>query len=127
MVMDLSKAYAIKRQALESLYTGKCTIYEYKKIKKANKSTGFEEVAVLADQACRLSFKQSPNTSGSDDLSSGVMQTIELFISPDVKISPGSKIVVTQNGRTTEYADSGVPVLYPTHQAINLKLFKGWS
>lgn len=126
-MVDLSKAYVAKRQALESLYTGKCTIYEYKKIKRANKSTGFEEVAVLTDQACRLSFKQSPNTSGSDDLSSGATQIIELFISPEVKISQGSKIVVTQNGKTTEYADSGVPALYPTHQAINLKLFKEWS
>ena len=78
-MVDLSKAYEVKRKAIESLYTGKCTIYEYKKIKKANKSTGFEEVAVLTDQACRLSFKQSPNTSASDDLSNSVVQTIELL------------------------------------------------
>ena len=126
-MVDLSKAYATKRQALESLYTGKCTIYEYKKIKRANKSTGFEEVAVLTDQACRLSFKQSPNTSGSDDLSSGATQIIELFISPDLEINSGSKIVVTQNNVTTEYAHSGKSAKYVTHQAIVLKLFERWS
>ena len=126
-MVDLSKAYEAKRKAIESLYDGKCTIYEYKKIKKANKSTGFEEVAVYTEQPCRLSYKQSPNTSASDDLSSTVVQTIELFISPDLEINSGSKIVVTQNNVTTKYAHSGKSAKYVTHQAIVLKLFERWS
>lgn len=126
-MVDLTKAYEAKRKALESLYDGICTIYEYRKVKKTNKSTGFEEVAVLTDQPCRLSYKQSPNTSVSEDLSNTVVQTIELFISPDLEINSGSKIVVTQNNVTTEYAHSGKSAKYVTHQAIVLKLFKEWS
>lgn len=49
----------------------------------------------------------------------------KLFISPDVAIKAGSKIIVTQHGRTTEYSNSGVPAVYPTHQEIMLTLFNG--
>ena len=126
-MVDLSKAYEAKRKCLESLYNGKCNVYEYRKVKKANKSTGFEEVAVYTEQPCRLSYKQSPNTSTGDDLSNSVVQTIELFISPDLEINSGSKIVVTQNNVTTEYAHSGKSTKYVTHQSIVLKLFKEWG
>ena len=51
---------------------------------------------------------------------------MKLFISPDVLIKAGSKIIVTQHGRTTEYSNSGVPAVYPTHQEIMLTLFEGW-
>lgn len=48
-------------------------------------------------------------------------------IPPDVVIKAGSKIIVTQHGRTTEYSNSGVPAVYPTHQEIMLTLFNGWA
>ena len=55
------------------------------------------------------------------------MQTTTLFISPDVVIEPGSKIVVTQNGKTVAYKQSGEPALYNTHQEIILELFERWA
>lgn len=56
-----------------------------------------------------------------------VSQSVKLFISPDIVIKAGSKIIVTQHGRTTEYSNSGVPAVYPTHQEIMLTLFEGWA
>lgn len=121
----LSKTKMVK--ALESLYTGTCTVIEYKKVKKPNKSIGFEEVVVLENQPCRVSYKTINSTSATDNAVSVVTQVTKLFISNDVYISTGSKIISVQNGVTTEYKSSGEPAHYETHQEIILELFKGWS
>lgn len=125
----LQKIKVVKkaRKALESLYGGTCNIIEHQKIKKANKSTGFQDVTVLENEPCRLSFKTITSTNPTDVGASALKQTTTLFINPDVKIAPGSKIVVTQNNVTNEYKQSGEPALYDTHQEIILELFKGWS
>ena len=54
-------------------------------------------------------------------------QIVKLIISPDVNINPGSKIIVTNNGKITEYKNSGVPATYSNHQEIMLELFDGWA
>ena len=54
-------------------------------------------------------------------------QGTKLFIAPEIKVKPGSKIVVEQNGVTTEYSASGVPAVYPSHVEIKLELFRGWA
>ena len=41
--------------------------------------------------------------------------------------STGSKITVTQNGVTTDYASSGKPAVYETHQEVILELKEKWS
>ena len=114
------------RKAVESLYDGVCTIIEYQKVKRENKSTGFEEVAVLENQPCRLSFKTISSTTSGESASS-LKQVVVLFISPDVTIKPGSKVVVTQNNTTTEYSCSGQPAMYKSHQEVILELFERWS
>ncbi len=125
----LSKTKVVKkaRKALELLYEGTCTVTEHRKVTKANKSTGFQDNVVLVDEPCRLSFKTITNTNQSDNAASAVAQVTVLFISPDVKITPGSKITVTQNGVTTDYQQSGQPAMYNTHQEIVLDLFREWS
>ncbi|HBG5847838.1 TPA: hypothetical protein OUL20_003776, partial [Clostridioides difficile] len=52
-------------------------------------------------------------------------QKIKLFISPDIEIKAGSKLIITnQNNITKEYIRSGEPAIYPNHQEIILELFK---
>lgn len=115
------------RKAIESLYDGKCTITEHQKVKLANKSTGFEDVVVLEDEACRLSYRTMTSTSQTDTAASTVVQVTKLFLAPEIGVKPGSKLTVTQNGVTTEYQNSGKAAVYSTHQEIILELFKGWS
>lgn len=115
------------RKSIESLYSGRCDIIEHQKVKKENKSTGFEDVVVLENQPCRLSIKNINNTSPHGNGASAVVQSVKLFVSPDIVIKPGSKIIVTQNNVTTEYKNSGQPAFYSTHQEITLELFKGWA
>ena len=124
----LSQTKMVKtRKAIESLYDGKCTITEYQKVKNKNKSTGFEEVVVLTDRPCRLSFKTINNTNQTDTAASTVAQITKVFLAPEIQVKPGSKLTITQNGVTTEYKSSGQPAFYSTHQEIVLELFKGWA
>lgn len=123
----LSKNQMVKiRKVKELMYIGLCTVIEYRKVKKENKSTGFEEVTVLENIPCKLSFKNL-SSSVETDKASIINQSISLILVPEVKINSGSKIIVTQNGVTTEYKNSGVHAVYTTHQEIMLELFKGWS
>jgi hypothetical protein len=115
------------RNAIESLYNGRCTVYEYQSVTDSvTKITGDQEVPVLTDEPCRLSYKTVTGTS-QDDGAAAVTQTVKLFITPEVVIKPGSKITVTQNGATADYQSSGQPAIYTNHQEIILELFKGWA
>ena len=114
-------------KALKSLYDGKCTIIEYKKVQKPNKSMGFSEVLVYSDVPCRLSFSSSNPINHVGEGVSALNQTIKLFLENGYVIRPGSKIIVTQHGVTQEYKSSSVPAVYSNHQEINLNLFEGWA
>lgn len=114
------------RKAIESMYKHTCTITEHQKFTKENKSIGFKDVMVLENQPCRLSYKTINNANQTETVSS-IVQSIKLFIAPEINVKPGSKLTITHNGVTTEYKNSGEPAIYDTHQEIILELFKGWS
>lgn len=115
------------RKAIESLYKGKCTVFEYQSAQDPDtKISAQQEVAVLPDQACRLSYKTIASTSNSEG-AAAVTQTVTLFIAPEITIKPGSKITVVQNGVTTDYQSSSKPAVYTNHQEIALELFQGWA
>ena len=124
----LSQISLVKaRNAIESMYNAKCTVIEHQKVKLADKSTKWDEVKVLEDIPCKLSFKSITATTQTDSGASSVVQVTKLIVSPDVVIKAGSKVVVTQNGVTTEYQSSGTPARYNTHQEIVLNLFERWA
>ncbi len=126
MVNAMKTARMAARKAIESTYEGICTVVEHRKVQKANKSTGFEEVVTLENQPCRLSYKTITNA-GENDVTSSVSQIIQVFLNPEINIKAGSKLIITQNGITTEYKSSGQPAFYNTHQEIILELFKEWA
>ena len=111
------------RKAIESQYTGKCTVTEMQGIKdpvtNILKQTA---VVVLTDQPCKMTHKSSDTTT----VVNGVAvqsQSIKLLISPDIEIKPGSKVTITQDGRTADFKRSGLPAVYPSHQEISLVIF----
>ena len=115
------------RKAIESLYDDTCTITEHQKVQKENKSTGFVDMVVLENQPCRLSYKTTTNANQTDTGASSVVQITKVFIAPEIKVKPGSKLTITHKGVTSEYKNSGEPAIYDTHQEIVLELFKGWA
>lgn len=124
MVSAIEAARKAARKAQEQLYDGVCTVTEYRKVKdEKTKLSGMEDVVVLEGQPCRISFSKVSPVVQSESAANAV-QTIKLFISPDVTINPGAKITVTQNGVTTVFQSSGVPAVYATHQEIMLELYQ---
>lgn len=118
---------SVTRKAIESLYKGTCTIYEYQPVTNPiTKITKHQEVPVLENQPCKLSFERVTSVNQTDT-AGAVKQTIKLFLAPEIEVKPGSKIAVTQNGRTGNYKNSGEPAVLSSHQEIELILFKGWA
>ena len=108
---------------LSTLWTGRCTIYEFRdETDPYTKQTIQREVVVLDNEPCRLSYKQEQAT----NIQSGaavVSQSIKLIIRPNLVIKPGSIIEITQHGVTCKYKGSGQPAVYCNHQEIILELY----
>lgn len=116
------------RKVIESLYKGLCDIYEYKSSK--DPTTGrmgkSKEIKINYEPIpCRLSYNNSQAVTQAEG---GILvQNIKLFMAPEIVVKPNSKIVVTQNGRTVVYKNSSQPMIYESHQEINLEIFDRWS
>lgn len=109
---------------LAILWTGKCTISEYKKVTNPdNFQTTHELVPVVTDEPCRLSHNRE-TTINVNNGAPYVAQTILLFIRPDLTIKDGSVLEVTQHGVTNKYKRSGKPSIYTNHQEIALELYE---
>ena len=118
-----------QRKALERLWKDRCTVYHRVKVTAPKtKLTDFDEKPLLQDQPCKLSFETLNSTDG--DHVATVAQSVKLFISPDVEIPAGCKIVVTRFNdleRTFTYSRSGEPGIFTNHQEIMLEPFKGYA
>ena len=127
MVKSMKAAVRAARRALEATYDGACTVIEYRETEDAKTGlSGSEEVTVIEDQPCKLSF-ETLRASDQTETAATVAQGTKLFLAPEVVILAGSKIIVTQSGVTGEYSASGVPAVYATHQEIMLELFERWA
>lgn len=116
-----------RRRAIESLYKGVCTIYELQKVKDPiTHITTTKEVKVLENQKCKLSYEKiaSANQTTAPAI---IAQSTKLFIAPEIVVKAGSKIVVTQHGRTSEFSRSGEPAIFMDHQEVKLELFKEYA
>ena len=118
-----------QRKALERLWKDRCTVYHRVKVTDPKtKLTDFDEKPLLQDQPYKLSFETLNSTDG--DHVATVAQSVKLFISPDVEIPAGCKIVVTRFNdleRTFTYSRSGEPGIFTNHQEIMLEPFKGYA
>lgn len=114
------------RKAIEKTYTHTCDVIVKKEYTKPNHSTGFNEIQIIADQACRISFSSISDTEANTAAAKPI-QVIKLFIAPEIEIPPGSKIVVKHDNLENSFSKSGQPAAYPTHQEIILDHWKGWA
>ena len=127
MVKAMEAARKAARRAQEATYEGLCTIYEYRDVTdEKTKLSSEEEVAVIEDQPCKLSFEKL-NSVVQTETAAVQAQGVKLFLAPEIAVGSNSKIVVTQNGITNEYSASGIPAVYSTHQEITLESFRGRS
>lgn len=122
------KYIAAYRKSIEKLYDDTCNIYEsgLRKDSKTGITKPTADNLVVKNQQCRISFKTISPTNQTES-NNKISQEIKLFIAPELLIKEGSKIVITRNGRTTEYKNSGTPAIYSTHQEIILILVKEYA
>lgn len=112
---------------LKTLWKGSCTVIcRVKKQDPITKRTEFVEETVYTDEPCRLSYQRLSPTTDKNGVAE-VVQVPKLFLSKELMIPSGSKIIVTQNERTVEFSNSSEPAVYTNHQEIVLELFKGWA
>lgn len=114
------------RKAVEKLYDHTCSVVVKEEYTKPNHSTGFKELEIISDQPCRISFSSVSSTSETSSAAK-VMQTVKLFIAPEIKIPPGSKLIITHDGIESSFSKSGEPATYPTHQEIMLDVWTKWA
>lgn len=127
MVKAMEAARRAARRAQEATYEGICTIYECRDVTdEKTKLSSEEEVAVIEDQPCKLSFEKL-NSVVQTETAAVQAQGVKLFLAPEIAVGSNSKIVVTQNGITNEYSASGIPAVYSTHQEITLESFRRWA
>ena len=113
---------------LRSLWTDTCTVYtQASEVDTVTKRTMHTETAVITDEPCKLSFYNAGSTVGVTDHAPEIEQGTKLFMSKDVNIPAGSKIVVTRAGREFIYKASGEPKIFTYHQEIELELFERWA
>lgn len=115
------------RKAIESTYSGVCTIIERRDTRnEKTKVTRKSEEIIAENVPCKLSFERI-NSAVQTETATALTQGTKLFAAPEIPIKPGSKVIVEQNGVKTEYSASGAPAVYFSHQEIMLELFRGWA
>jgi hypothetical protein len=114
------------RAAIARLYEDTCTVYELTQIKDADTkiTSGAQWEPVYEEIICRLSYKDvAAVVQGA--ATGKVVQAVKLYLSPDIRIRPGSRIAVTHCGETVVYKNSGEPSIYGSHQEVALERPEG--
>lgn len=109
--MSIEKARIAARKALERMYQGRATVIEYQKVKDEWGMTNFQEVTVLEDQPCKLSFETLTSSTG--DPVATVSQSVKLFISPVWLLKPVLKSSSPSMGEPRNIPTAGFPPSTP--------------
>ena len=116
----------IAKKFIESLYVDACNVYEFQHV--VDETTGItsqQEVLVHENVPCKLSFNKFSQTG--DGVGGSLSFLARIFLSPDLEIKEGSKIVVAKNGKTYILANSGVPRMGINHQEIIVETWDKWA
>lgn len=119
--MNLSFA----RKHIERMYYDTCCVIEHQHVTEGNLSYT-REVQVHTDIPCHISHNRISSAKTTAPVQGGLAYApvliSRLTLAPDIEIKPGSKIIVTRNGVSTAYKNSGAPSVFQTHQEIALEL-----
>lgn len=113
--------YTAYRKQIERLYEGTCNVYSHEKVKDNKTSlTALEWVLTASNVPCYLQYSGN-STASESDVSTVSMQP-RLYCAPEVIISEGDVVEVTQFGVTSTFAYSGKASVYGSHQEIPLEV-----
>lgn len=113
--------------ALRRLWDGLCDVYVYKEgVDEATGRTIQKAELTVKGKPCRVSYSTISATAPESE-ANDVRQVVKLFIAKDVEIPEGSRLVITQEGRTETYRRAGKAAVYSVHQEIVLEHEKEWA
>lgn len=116
-----------RRKALEKLWRGSCDVIGWGEVTDPNTYiTTPGEIILHQGLKCKLSHEKltAASSTGGPAI---ITKQVKLSLGNEYDIPAGCKIIVTQDGRTTEYTRSGEPGIFIDHQEIPLDLFKEWA
>lgn len=117
-IFNILKVYA------ENFYNSTATITRFQTEGGViNNACGVVEAE---DVPCRVRYKSIPHA-GESGMAEKLTQVIKLYLSPEVSVKAGSRVLVTTNGVETAYVCAGEPAVYISHQEIELKLKDRWA
>lgn len=115
--------WSFARKHMARMYFDTCSVIEYHPVTEGH-LTYVREVQVYTDIPCHISHNRVQSAKTVAPVENGVayapVTLSRLSLAPDIEIKPGSKIIVTRNGVSTAYKNSGEPAMFQTHQEIAL-------
>ena len=108
--------------ALQHMYIGTATVYGYSYTTGEHGAEVKTQTALFTNIPCRLSYDRK--VANDQDTHGQILQDITMHCDPSYNIPPGSKIVITQNGRTRTYKCSSQAAVYESHQEIELTAYR---
>lgn len=115
------------RQALERLFTDRCTVLvKEQSVDPVTGETLFEGAALLEGEPCRLSFSALHVADG--ERAAQALLPCKLFLQRECKVPAGSELVVTRSGgEVLHFKCSSPPAIYSNHQEIALARAERWA
>ncbi|WP_129600463.1 DUF6093 family protein [Anaerophilus nitritogenes] len=115
----------IHRKAIESLYLDKCTISRLGKTEDPDTRETIQGYnTIYENQPCRISQKSlAVNTQ--TEAENKIMYETKLFISPEIEIKQGDRLIVSRNNLSRKYT-AGEPFIYSSHQEVSIQR-KEWA
>ncbi|MEG2596972.1 MAG: hypothetical protein RR977_00980 [Oscillospiraceae bacterium] len=110
-----------EQMALEDTYDSTMSVYERRFVTREAKQVE-EEILVYQDFPCAISRVRAGSLKANQPVSQSLLGELKyenkIFTAPHLTIKAGSRITVTQYGKTISFVSCGEPLLYLTHQEI---------
>jgi len=116
-----------RTKTLRKLWTDRCDVYISEQTEDPITGRTMEwERRLHQDIPCRLSFRRGIEAMGMirdvGDAAMESVQVVRLFLAPDVRIPPGSRIVLRrEDGSELRLQRTGVPAVFESHQEIRME------
>lgn len=110
---------------VEKLFNGICDIYEYIDLKDNDTHIMKTKLQIVHKNIpCRLSYSKNSYlyVKKMSNINNLKKQNVKLFLKKDILVKAGSQIIITQNGKTTGFKNSGEPMFFSSHQEIILEI-----
>lgn len=114
--------------ALRRLWTDVCTIETTQTVEDPVTHIATPKRVVVAEAIpCRLSY-ETVSASAVPDPASAVVQSVKVFLAPDMPVPAGSRLTITRPGHDpVSYRSSGKPAIHANHQEVRLEIEEDWA